>query len=128
MDNWATCSNKLNPLIQSAVELEPVQGYNIGKAIADVPWPLWKRVTISARYSIPNFKDGEHMFILSERGAEPTIQKNFTEDDAKEYVLARLTIAGWRFIPQRSEDGKIVGSRVIYLICADAGGSIPKTV
>lgn len=54
MENWAVCSTKLNPMIASAVELEPIEGYNIGKAIADVPWPLWKRVTISARYPIVN--------------------------------------------------------------------------
>ena len=128
MDNWAQCSNKLNPLISSAVELEPSQGYNIGKAIADVPWPLWKRVTISARYPIKNFNNGGNMFILSERGAQSTIKKNFTEEEAKEYVLARLTIAGWRFIQVRSPEGNIVGTRVLYLICADAGGSIPKTI
>ena len=89
---------------------------------------MWKRITISARYSIPNFNDGEHMFILSERGAEQAIKKNFSEEEAKDHVLARLTIAGWRFIPVRSAEGTIVGSRILYLICADAGGSIPKTI
>jgi hypothetical protein len=70
MENWATCSTVLNPMIISAIELEPIQGYNVGKAIADVPWPLWKRITMSARYPIINFRDNEHLFILSERGAE----------------------------------------------------------
>jgi hypothetical protein len=68
------------------------------------------------------------LFILSERGAESTIKKNFTEEEAKEYVLATLTIAGWKFSAVRSVDGTIIGTKVNYLICADAGGSIPQTI
>jgi hypothetical protein len=53
-----------------------------------VPWPLWKRITISARYPIVNFRDSEHLFVLSERGAEASIKKNFSEEEAKDHVLA----------------------------------------
>jgi len=35
---------------------------------------------------------------------------------------------GWHFAPITAEDGKVVGCNLIYLICADAGGNIPKTI
>ena len=93
-----------------------------------MPWPLWKRITISARYPIVNFRDSEHLFVLSERGAEPSIKQNFSEEDAKDHVLAQLFVAGWHFAPVRSSEGEVVGTRVIYLICADSGGAIPQVV
>lgn len=125
INNWAVCSLVVNKMIKSAVELEPIQGYNIGKAIADTPWPLSNRITISARYPIINFRDNEHLFVLSERGAEASIKANFSDEEAKDHVLAKLSVAGWHFAAVRSPEGKVIGTRVIYLICADAGGSIP---
>lgn len=35
---------------------------------------------------------------------------------------------GWHFAPITATDGKVVGCNLIYLICADAGGNIPKTI
>jgi len=43
-------------------------------------------------------------------------------------VLAQLFVAGWHFAAVRSAEGEIVGTRVLYLICADAGGAIPQMV
>ena len=64
----------MNPLIEDVAELEPVQGYKVGKTIAKCPWPLSKRLTVAARYPIPNYKENEHMLMLSERGAESRTQ------------------------------------------------------
>lgn len=128
LDNWASCSKKLNPLIDSAEELEPIQGFNVGRAVANTPWPLWKRVTFSARYPSVNYKKDEHLFILSERGAESVIEKNFTEEDKKTFCLAKLFVAGWHFAPVHSAEGELVGTRILYLISADAGGAIPQSI
>jgi len=68
------------------------------------------------------------LFVLSERGAEASIKQNFSEEEAKDHVLAQLFVAGWQFQPVRSSEGEVVGARVLYLICADAGGSIPQVI
>jgi hypothetical protein len=62
------------------------------------------------------------VFLLSERGAEQRIK--FSKQDASKYVLAKLNIAGYSFEPVYNGD-TLIGTKILYCICADAKGSIP---
>lgn len=65
INNWLDCVQNINPLISKIENLESIQGYCVGKTTAECPWPLSKRITIAARYPCPDFKEGEHMILLS---------------------------------------------------------------
>lgn len=113
INNWLQCVKSINPLIAEIEELEPVQGYSVGKTKANVPWPLTTRCTIAARYPCPNFKEGEHLLMLSERGAES--RAILSEEEQKNLCQARLFIAGWHFSPVKTADGQIKGTKICYL-------------
>lgn len=84
-------------MIEEVKILEPVNGYGTGRTVAVCPWPLSKRIMYSARYPCLDYKPGEHIFLMSERGSEPRIV--FTELEAANYALAKLYVAGWNFAP-----------------------------
>ena len=86
VDNWLDCVSHMNPLIKEVKELEPVQGIKVGRTLAEAPWPLANRVTYVARYPIKDYKDDEHLIMLSQRGAESRIQ--MTEQEKKDLALA----------------------------------------
>jgi hypothetical protein len=73
IENWASCAKALNPMIDTIVLLNDVQGFGTGKQIANVPWPLSKRITFTARYPTINFRENEHVLFMSERGVEELI-------------------------------------------------------
>ena len=125
IENWQNAAKDLNPLIDQVEELEPVQGFKVAMTIAKAPWPLSARIMFSGRYPTIDFKPNEHVFVMSERGAESRI--NFTQAHEKDHVLAKLSVAGWHFSPI-SQNDKCVGTRIFYLACADAGGNIPSSV
>ena len=70
IENWADCIKDINPLLCRVEKLEPIQGYPVGKTVAECPWPLSNRINICARYPRLNWKPKEHLFVMSERGAE----------------------------------------------------------
>jgi hypothetical protein len=43
-------------------------------------------------------------------------------------VLAKLFVSGWHFMPLTSPEGEIIGTKIHYVISADAGGNIPQTI
>lgn len=122
IQNWAECAPKLNPLIESVQLLDPVNGYGTGKTVAVCPWPLSKRIMYTARYPLLDYKPGHHVFLMSERGAESRI--DFTKQDAKDFALAKLYVAGYSFEPVLKNE-QVVGTKILYVQCADAGGSVP---
>lgn len=126
INNWVDCAAALNPLIESVEILEPVDGYGTGRTIAVCPWPLSKRLMYSARYPCLDFKPNHHIFIMSEKGSEPRIV--FTETDAKTYALAKLYVAGWSFAPIIDSNNAVIGTTILYVQCADAGGNVPQAV
>lgn len=121
--NWPECAKLCNPILLEIIQLEPVQGYAVAKTVGDAPWPISKRISYSCRYPHLDYKPNEHVLILSERGSETQI--NFTEQDAKDFALAKLFIAGWYFGPVLDSEGNLVGTKIFNLSSADAGGSIP---
>lgn len=125
IENWLVAAKEINTMIDSIEELEPVQGIKISKSVANAPWPLSKRVVFAARYPCLDYKPNEHVFVMSEKGAESRI--NFTEQDAKDYALGKVFVAGWSFQPVH-EGEKLIGTRIFYLACADAGGNIPSSM
>jgi hypothetical protein len=62
---------------------------------------------------------------MSERGAEELIQANLTPEEKEDCVLAKLFVSGWHFKPVHSPEGEIIGTKIHYVISADAGGNIP---
>lgn len=64
--------------------------------------------------------------MLSERGGESRV--SLTEEEKKNSVIAKLFIAGWHFTPVEDSCGDIVGTKIVYLQSADAGGNIPSAV
>ena len=112
-------------MIDSIDELEPVQGYNVTKTTANAPWPLSKRIIFAARYLCLDHEPNHHVLLVAEKGSES--RAVFTEKDAAEFALARCYIAGWSFQPVY-EGETLVGTRIFYVTCADAGGNVPTSV
>lgn len=80
----------------------------------------------TARYPCLDFKQNEHLFLMSERGAE--CRMIFTEEDAKSFALARLFVAGWHFSPETDNEDVVIGTKIFYVQSADPGGIIPSSV
>ena len=125
IQNWPVAAKQINSMIDSVEELEPVQGYNVTKTTANAPWPLSKRVIFAARYPCIHHEPDHHVLLIAEKGSET--RAKFTEKDAAEFALARCHIAGWSFKPVY-EGETLVGTRIIYVTCADAGGNVPTSV
>lgn len=113
VENWLQCVKEFNPLMKEVFELEPVCGIKVSKTIANAPWPLANRVTFAARYPCVNFKPGEHLLMISQKGSEPRI--HLTEQEKKDLAVAQLFIAGWQFSTVEDSCGDAVGTRICYL-------------
>lgn len=125
IENWADCIADINPLLCRVDKLAPIQGYPVGRTVAQCPWPLSNRINICARYPVLNWKPNEHLMVMSVRGAESV--NHLTEADG-DCCLATLFIAGWHFEPVLNSCDEISGTRITYLVQADAGGNIPQTL
>ena len=73
IENWALVARTLNPMIASIELLPEIDGFGIGKTIAKAPYPMSDRVTFTARYPVPDYKENEHIFIMSSSGLEQVI-------------------------------------------------------
>lgn len=126
IENWAVAAKEINPMLDSITELEPVQGYKVSRSVANAPWPLSNRVVYAARYPCIDYKPNEHVYVMSERGAESRMI--WTEQDEKDFALGKVFVAGWSFQPVSDSEGTCTGTRIYYLACADAGGNIPAAM
>lgn len=70
IENWGDIAKALNPMVASIELLADIEGFGIGKTIANAPYPLSNRVTFTARYPMLDYKENEHIFIVSSKGLE----------------------------------------------------------
>lgn len=75
--NWDKCVKLINPMLADLQYLKDEQGYGVTKTVANAPWPLYKRLTYTVRFPMPDYKPGEHVLLMSSKGAEA--QAVFTE-------------------------------------------------
>ena len=61
---------------------------------------------------------------MSERGAESIAKLS---EEEKDLQLARLFIGGWHYEAVKNNE-EIVGTKITYLVKADAGGNIPSAL
>lgn len=118
--------NKMARKIQDLVEHKEENLVGT-KSFLKFPFPLSPRLMIHWRYLMLDRNPNEHMVILSERGNEELLQKHWTDEEKKKYVLARTFLCSY-WIQPIEEAGKVVGSRLLYVFSGDTGGGIPKFV
>ena len=97
LENWSEVAPKLNPQLASIQILPEEQGYGVGKTIANAPFPLSNRVSFTARYPQVNYRDNEHIFLVSSLGLDEVISQNLNEKEKKDLVVATVFIGGWWF-------------------------------
>jgi len=129
LTNFAEEFPKVNKMARKIDDLvHHKEGARVGtKTFLKFPFPLSPRVMVHWRYLMLDRKPNEHMVILSERGNEELLEEHFKAEEQKKYVLARTFLCSY-WIKPIEEDGKVVGSRLLYVFSGDTGGSIPKFI
>jgi hypothetical protein len=97
IENWGTVAPKLNPQLASITLLPEVEGYGTAKSVANAPYPLSNRVSFTARYPQVNYREHEHIFVVSSLGLDRIISQNLTEKEKNDLVIATVFIGGWWF-------------------------------
>ena len=84
------------------------------------------RSIIQAFYPIERKEDGTLIFISGSTGNDPYVNKYAKEIGSD--VVATCFIAYAEVIPIRDESGKVVGSRVIWILNIDVAGQLPDFI
>ena len=113
-DNNIANASKLNPKNKMS-KIDDSESFPVYHTIAELPWPMSNRSTISVTYRTEN--SGILTVVSSSRGTEDLAKKH--AGAVGKNVLANLIIQFARFIPV---DG---GMDIVTVICADPAGSIP---
>ena len=127
-DRWGPASLEINDTLKRVDEVDEDDGHKIFKMEVNFPWPLWNRIMIVTLYPATDLADGEQQCWFSCVGNEAMKEKHFTEDDAKNFVLASQNIGGWLLKPIKDADGNVTGTHMMFANAASVGGIIPDAV
>lgn len=128
LEDFAKAFPQTNPMVRTVVSLEQSKDREALKSILKFPFPLSDRIMVHWKYLKLNRSPNEHMLIISERENEGILERHLTQEEKKNFVLARTFLCVYWIKPIHDENGKVVGSTVKYAFSGDTGGAIPALI
>jgi len=128
LENFNDAFAQVDPMVKGVHQLEKGNHREGIKAFLKFPFPVADRVMLHYKYLKLNRNKDEHMMILSEKDNENLLEKYFTSEEKKKYVLGKIFICAYWVRPVTDEKNKTVGSNLRYIFSGDVGGSMPKWV
>jgi hypothetical protein len=136
-DDWLVMMNNMEyyslKYDKECERMEKLEGagdkYEAWKMIFRLPSFLTPRYCFLACYPFLNCGDGEHAYVMSVEGLESVFEQNTTADEKAKWIHAQMHHIGYKFIPERNEEGKITGCTYFCVCDYSIGGSfnsVPK--